>query len=588
MNKKKRLIWQIYPSYLLITLVSLLAASWYTSNSLRHFFLEQTTSDLLARGELVKKQIARHIFPPNPVLIDVICKEIGGSNSTRITVILPNGKVVGDSENNPLKMDNHSDRPEVISATSGQTGTSIRFSRTLQQSMLYAAAPLKINGKVKAVLRTSIPLTHIDNELKSIQIKIAFGGLFIAFLASGASLYISRRISRPIEKMKQGAEHFAKGDLRYKLLAPNTKEMASLAEAMNKMAGQLEKRLKTITSQRNEYEAVLSSMKEGVIAVDMEEHIISINQTASNMLKCNLIKLKGKSIQEVVRNRKLHRLIMETLSMGKTIESDIFLQQNGEKILNVHTTLLVDAAEKRIGTVVVLNDVTKLRHLENMRRDFVANVSHEIKTPLTAIKGFVETLVTAESYNSKETKHFLTIIEKHVNRLTAIIEDLLQLSKIEKEKDQIQLEEIPIKDIIESSMQLCRTKAKKKKLQIKLFCEDSLKVKIDPGLFEQAVVNLLDNAIKYSNDESKIHIDVIMTDSETIINFQDFGIGISKKHLPRLFERFYRADTARSRKFGGTGLGLAIVKHIVHAHQGYVTVDSFLGKGSTFSIHLPR
>lgn len=589
MKKKKRLIWQLYPSYLLIILLSLVAVSWYASRSFHQFFLDQTMADLKTRTQLLEKQISQYISLPGSDLPDRACKEIGAYAQTRITVILPDGKVIADSEEIPGNMDNHGNRPEVISAGSGQTGTAIRYSKTLQQRMMYVAAPLKMNNRVRGILRTSIPLTSIDNKLKSIRIRITLGGVFIALLASGICYYVSRRISRPIEDMKKGAEHFARGELEHRLASPNTKELGSLAEAMNQMAFRLQERIETVINQRNEYEAVLSSMEEGVIAVDMEEHILSINHAAFNMLGISLPSVKGRSIQEIIRNRELHSFVEDTLSSGKTAGGDIVLHQNGERILNVCTTPLCNSSEKRIGTLVVLNDVTHLRHLENVRTDFAANVSHEIRTPLTAIKGFVETLLGCPADDPEESRRFLGIIEKHVSRLAAIIEDLLLLSRVEQEDKimQIQLQEGPVKDIILSSVQVCQAKADEKQIQIKLLCDGELIAQTEPRLIEQAVINLLDNAIKYSHEQSEVLVETLRTDSDIIIRIQDSGIGIEKKHLPRLFERFYRIDRARSRKLGGTGLGLAIVKHITQAHKGHVAVESVPGKGSTFEIRLP-
>jgi two-component system phosphate regulon sensor histidine kinase PhoR len=266
------------------------------------------------------------------------------------------------------------------------------------------------------------------------------------------------------------------------------------------------------------------------------------------------------------------------------------LYQNGERILNLKSSPLLDANKEQIGTLVVYNDVTQLRRLENMRRDFVANVSHEIKTPLTAIKGFVETLYRGKVEKPEETERFLGIIQKHVDRLSSIIEDLLSLSRIEQEDEgrTIQLERGYIEDVFKSAIQICRPKAEEKEITINLICEEQLRSNFDPTLLEQAVVNLLDNAIKYSEPNSAIHLTANLNDSEVKIIVEDQGIGIAKKHLPRLFERFYRVDKARSRKLGGTGLGLAIVKHIAQAHGGQVTVKSTPGKGSTFTIHLPK
>ncbi|CAN2041293.1 two-component system, OmpR family, phosphate regulon sensor histidine kinase PhoR [Candidatus Magnetomoraceae bacterium gMMP-15] len=590
MKKNKKLIWQLYPSYLLIIVLSLAAVSWYASHSLRNFFIERTEADLKIHCYILEKQIARNFSPLDAVNIDKICKEINKNVLTRITVMLPNGKVIGDSIENPANMDNHADRPEVIRASAGQPGSAIRYSRTLSQNMMYAAIPLIINGRTKAVIRCSVAITSIENEVESIQIKIAFGGFIIALLASGICLYVSRRISRPIENMRQGAEHFASGDLLYRLHPPRTKEMADLAESMNQMAAQLEDRIKTVTRQHNEIGAIFSSMLEGVIAVDMEERIINMNQIAMDILQGNLKLFKGRNIQEVVRNQVLHKFIKETIITKKTIEGDIVLLKDKERILNICCTPLCDGSENLLGALIVLNDVTKLRHLENVRQDFVANVSHELKTPLTAIQGFVETLSESAVDNPGETARFLNIIKKHVVRMTAIIENLLELSRIENinEKNQIQFQEGSIKDVIESAIGFCQAKADKKQIKINLLCDDDLSIIMDIPLFEQAIINLLNNAITYSNNEkNEININAGLVNSVIIINIQDHGIGIAKEHLTRIFERFYRVDKARTRKSGGTGLGLAIVKHIIKLHRGWLTVESTLGKGSIFKIHIP-
>jgi len=258
--------------------------------------------------------------------------------------------------------------------------------------------------------------------------------------------------------------------------------------------------------------------------------------------------------------------------------------------LNIQTTSFRDEGENFIGIIVVLNDVTRLRRLENMRKEFVSNVSHEIKTPLTAIKGFVETLSHGAMENPGEAKRFLNIIEKHVNRLVAIIEDLMRLSVIEqKDKSkEIKLIKGNIRSVIKTAIQVCQAKAEAKSIKVDLICNEDISAGIDPPLLEQAAVNLLDNAVKYSDKDGLVQIEAIITDTEVCISFKDYGIGIPKEHLPRLFERFYRVDKARSRKLGGTGLGLAIVKHIIQTHGGYVTVESKSGKGSNFVIHLPK
>ncbi|MGB9439868.1 MAG: ATP-binding protein, partial [Desulfobacterales bacterium] len=409
-------------------------------------------------------------------------------------------------------------------------------------------------------------------------------------LAAGISLLISRRISRPIEEMKKGADHFAEGDLSLRLTAPDSEELASLAEALNQMAAQLDRRIKTIVSQRNELETVLASMLEGVVAIDNEERIININAAAAGFFDCKPEECPGRNLQEVIRNSALQHFVHKSISNKVPKEDDISLYHNGEKTLHLQSSPLLDANKVSIGTLVVFNDVTHLRRLENMRRDFVANVSHEIKTPLTAIKGFVETLRLGDVDKPEEIERFLGIIQRHVDRLSSIVEDLLSLSRIEQEDEgkTLKLEEGYVKDVFQSALQICHSKAEEKKININLICEEQLVSCFDSSLLEQAVVNLLDNAIKYSEPNSTIHLEGNLKDAEVKIIVEDRGIGIAKKHQPRLFERFYRVDKARSRNLGGTGLGLAIVKHIAQAHGGNVTVESTLGAGSVFTIHLPK
>jgi len=589
MKKKKRLLWQLYPSYLLITLISLVAVTIYATSSLREFYLDRIASDLRGRAYLLEKQILQFLGPLDTKVVDALCKELGKPSTTRITVILPSGTVIGDSDDDPDRMDNHALRPEVIQAKKGNVGRSIRFSTTLQQRMMYIAVPLMDHKRIAAVIRTSLPVTAIDEKLKSIEAQIALGGLLIAFVAAGISFYISRRISRPIEKMKEGAEHFARGDLLHRLPETDLEEIGSLADALNQMAAQLDDRIKTIINQRNELEAILSSMEEGVIAFDMDERIININQSAARIFETIPKDMLNRSIQEVIRNPELQQFVTQALSSTDHLEGDITLYRGGERIIYLHSTSLRDSSGDQIGVLVVMNNVTQVRRLENMRRDFAANVSHEIKTPLTAIKGFVETLCHGSVKNHEEIERFLSIIEKHVNRLTAILEDLISLSRIEQddEKKAIKLQKNPIKNVLQTAIGNCREKADLKDITIDQVCEENILAMIDPPLLEQAIVNLLDNAIKYSDEGSSVHVSAFQKDDSIIISVQDHGIGITKEHFPRIFERFYRADKARSRKLGGTGLGLAIVKHISQAHGGYATVESTPGKGSTFSLHLP-
>ncbi len=588
MKKNLRLIWQLYPSYLIIIIISLFAVSIYSSNFIESFFLERTKKDLVVCGKLLSNQISDFLTPLNLKALDDLCKKIDKSSSTRITVILPEGKVVGDSKKDIALMDNHLNRPEILTAAGGDIGSSIRESETLRIRMMYVAIPLFSKDSIIAVLRVSLPITSINNTIDKIQAHILWVGFLVALFASVLSFFVSKWISRPIEEMKQGAVRFA-SDLKHRLHKPFISEFADLADSMNHIAYELEKQMIAVKSQRNEYEAVLASMSEGVIAIDLDDEILNINQAAFSILKLFLRDVKGKSIQGIIRDADFHMFIKKATLSNVVEEGDFILYNPGNRIINSVSTPLRNASDKRIGTILVLNDVSNIRNLEKIRKDFVANVSHELRTPLTAIKGFVETLFDIGDENPEDRKRFLKIIIKHVDRLNSILEDLLSLAKIENRENEkgILLEEKNLKELINTVRQIVQAKADAKKITIELFVDDQIIIKIDKHLIEQALVNLIDNAIKYSKEETSIQISTDIKENELLISVQDHGTGIPKKHLLRIFERFYRVDKARSRDIGGTGLGLSIVKHIATAHKGRVSVESTLGHGSTFTIYLP-
>jgi len=330
-------------------------------------------------------------------------------------------------------------------------------------------------------------------------------------------------------------------------------------------------------------------MVEGVLAVDMEERVIGHNRAARELLGISSEDAEHRTLHEVVRNIDLQRFVARVLSTRESAEEEIVLRDGGEKYIQVHGTVLRDARGNSIGALVVLNDVTRLHRLEAVRRDFVANVSHELKTPVTSIKGFVETLLEGAMNEPESARRFLEVISRQADRLQAIIEDLLTLSRMEQDagRTQISLRVEPLNAVLKSAIQVCELKAQESNIRIKLSCPEDLKAKVNAPLLEQAVINLIDNAIKYSEAGSVIGVSGSRENGEVIIRVTDRGSGVAKEHLPRLFERFYLVDRARSRKLGGTGLGLAIVKHISQAHGGYPKVESAPGKGSTFSIHLP-
>jgi two-component system phosphate regulon sensor histidine kinase PhoR len=366
-------------------------------------------------------------------------------------------------------------------------------------------------------------------------------------------------------------------------------EVAVLSESLNEMAAQLDERLRLVTKERNQQEAVLSSMVEGVLAVDNQGRIMTFNQAATRLTGINFEQAPNQTLGAVAPNTPLAQFVAQILNSAKPKESEFGNLSQGGRILQVHGSILRDAHGKGIGAVVVLNDVTRLSRLEQVRRDFVANVSHELRTPITSIKGFVETLLDGALNNPEDARRFLEIVAKQSDRLNAILGDLLTLSRIEEgeEKANIETEVMAIRETLDAALQLCLKKASAKNIQVQLKCEENVQARINPSLLEQAISNLIDNAIKYSPAGSNVMIYAEHQHNEVMICVEDHGCGIAAEHLPRLFERFYRVDKARSRALGGTGLGLSIVNHIITAHGGRVTVESVLGTGSTFCVYLP-
>lgn len=545
---------------------------------------------MLEERAWITESYISYIWNRDPEInIDQLCKELRQKSGTRFTVIMPNGKVVGDSHDNPAFMENHANRPEIQQALSGTPGISIRYSPTLHETMMYIAVPIRTEDQISAVVRCSLSISDIQNSLWNIYTSLAVSGMIIAALAAVISFQVSRKISRPLEWMKSMAETIAHGELGHRLPIPANRELGGLAEAMNLMAVQLEDRIRTILQQRNEKDAILSSMIEGVLAVNREENIISINDAAAQLFQVDREKVIGRSIQEAIRNPELHRFVERTMSSRLPVEGDIVVRDSENHYLQVHGASLLDAEGERIGVVVVLNDVTHLRKLENLRREFVANVSHELKTPITSIKGYVETLLDGAIDSPEDSVRFLQIIVKHTDRLNSIIEDLLSLSRIEQDSERslVELQDTPLHTIIHSVVEYVGAKAKEKNITIESDCPEQVHAAVNPPLLEQALSNLIDNAIKYSEPDSRVWVTCRHTDGEVTVQVLDQGCGIEPRHLSRLFERFYRVDKARSRTLGGTGLGLAIVKHIAQAHGGQVTVKSTPGKGSIFTIHLP-
>jgi len=589
LKHSRKFIWQHLPLYLLILLFSLVFITYYASITMRKLYFRRMSNDLQARSLMLQNMIHFPLANNNISDAQKLCESIGNEVNTRFTIILPSGEVIGDSDEDPKNMENHANRPEIQKAMSGETGVSTRYSRTLKVEMMYVAVPFKTDNSIQGVVRSAVSVHYLSETLHHFYRQIALVGFLVILSAVLLSLVLSRQIRKPVNQLSEGAVRFGQGDLDYRLHISDPEEFMNLGNAMNQMAADLNKRIHTITQQRNEMEGILSSMIEGVLVVNIEGELIQFNHAATRFFDVDPEMAKGKSVQEVIRNMDLLRFIHQTLKQQKSNEGDIVIRGKEDRFLQAHGTVVFNHQKEVTGILVVLNDITKMKRLENIRRDFVANVSHELKTPITAIKGSVETLQNGAIQKPADAKRFLNILLKHTDRLNAIIEDLLSLSRIEEEAEEkaIPFEDSPLRPIVGEVVSVCESKASKKNIKIEWDCPETIIMKINKPMLEQALINLIDNAIKYSQSNSRVLLETELKNETLLIHVQDWGCGIPKEHHHRIFERFYRVDKARSRDLGGTGLGLAIVKHAVQAHGGLIQVESQLGDGSRFTIHLP-
>jgi len=587
--KKKRLIWHIYPSYVILSVLAMCAVVISASRIARSFYYERTDKQLNSASRLIVEQLAAQPDLLKGPGIDSLCKTLARKSNYRVTVILPDGTVVGDSEKDPVSMDNHRMREELSQALADGIGRSIRYSDTLKEKMMYVAIPLTVGSTHLATVRTSLSLSQISQATTRMWRQMAWDGLVIAVIAIAAALWISRRISHPLERIRQSTASLDWDSPQARLPSSDISEVDTLTQALNGMRDQLRTRMTTIQQQHDEQSALLSCMTESVLAVDAHKQLIKMNQAAEAQFHVKADESLGKNIMEVIRNADLLDLVNKTFASGMPEQREIYLT-DAQTYLMGNGSVLRRADGRRIGAVIVLNDITRVRKMERMRRDFVADVSHELRTPITSILGFAETLRDTSVEDASQRDHFLDIVYRQSVRLQTIVEDLLALSSIENEteKGEIELNKGHIATVIQAAAQACQPVATEKQIQLEISCTETLPTQMNLQLLQQAVMNLVDNAIKFSEPGSTVRVVGVETDDEIVIQVRDQGPGIAQEHHARLFERFYRVDKSRSRRLGGTGLGLAIVKHVALAHQGRVGVESEYGKGSTFSIHLPK
>lgn len=584
---KTRLVWKLLPSYLLILLVSVGALTWVSSRTMRAYQLSRTRESMFTVARVVA---ARIVDTPSALEIQDLMPfylSVDRASGYRLTVVRPDGVVVGDSRGDVPRMENHGSRPEVREALAGRDGQDIHFSPTLHRKMLYVAVPVRDPVSVIGVVRASIELEQYGAPDRGLRGHLLWAAVITGLLAVFMSVAVARGIARPIEGVARGVRQLAAGDLEKRLPELSIREFDELSATVNGMARQLSERIDTVTRQRDEQEALFACMAEGVLAVDRERRIIALNRAGESLFGVAEADVRGRNVAEAIRNADLHRLIDDTLAGQGRMDGELFIP-DGQRFIQVSGRLLRGPSNGPRGAVLVMNDVTRMRRLESMRRDFVANVSHELKTPITAIKGFADTLLDGE-HEPKTTQRFMEKIARQANRLNTLIEDILALSRVEHatEKGEVDLARGALAPVLRSAVRSCQSAAGERGSRVQLTCADDLAASINGRLLETAVTNLIDNAIKYGNEHQVIQVQAERDGGGCRIEVRDEGPGIPKAHWDRLFERFYRVDSGRSRSQGGTGLGLAIVKHVALAHGGSVSVAGEPGKGSTFTIRLP-
>jgi two-component system phosphate regulon sensor histidine kinase PhoR len=585
-----RFLWKLYAGYAVLLLITLVVVVVMVMRAITHTVLEEAHQRLYREAALLQAMALPVLQSAPDQELQRRLQMLDTTLQTRFTVIGADGAVVADSAEEPARMDNHAERPEIVAARTERFGTARRTSHTLGRRMLYLALPVRVDGRLLGYVRTAVPFASIDTHLRQFRTMVLVAAGVAAGLGLCGGFFFVRRVTQPLTSVTTVATSIARESQEQALTPHPGDEIHTLAEAVTRVGQHLRERMETLSRQRNQLLAVLGSMVEGVIAVDRDERVVHMNQAAGVILRMTPETSIGRHIWELTRMRAITDIVSDTIrGAEEVIREARVVEPAREQIIQLHAAPLRSSTGELAGAVVVLHDVTELRRLENVRREFVANVSHELKTPVTAIKGFVETLRDGALDDRPQAERFLDIVARHAERLQAIIEDLLSLSRLEQEEGALDLPHLDtaLTDVLQSAVQDCAVKAEARQMAVNVTCSPGLRARINAPLIEQAIVNLLDNAINYSKAGSTVWVEAAEEGADIILQVRDQGIGIPQQHLPRLFERFYRVDKARSREHGGTGLGLAIVKHIALVHGGRVSVSSAVGKGSTFTIYLP-
>jgi two-component system, OmpR family, phosphate regulon sensor histidine kinase PhoR len=584
------LFWKFSLAFLALLVSVLLAVGFFAERSFRHDY-ERIGFEQLAAIARVAQAHPPQWTPASPGQPEDLAPLRNwvaqmAASGARVTVITADGLVLADSQSDARTMENHATRPEIVEAMAKGDGRSIRHSVTINRDLLYYAVRQNTSAGPSTVLRFALPVETVDEVLSSFRHRLWLASFFILLVAGGISLLFSRSFTGRVERLKEFSRRVAEGDFRPLPRDNSGDALEALGISLNRTAARLDRTIHTLTEERNLSSAILGSMVEGVAVVNGSERLVFANPGFAEILDLDVPPTSGSALVEVVRQTELLEAVRKVLSGEPRVQSEIVTGTLRQHYFAI--TVAAVRAGDTIGAVVVLHDITELRKLERVRRDFVANVSHELRTPLTAIQGFAETLLAGAIDDPQNRTRFLEIILEHSRRLARLTEDLLMLSKMDAERLELEFRRLSVSQLIESCLETAQRRAAEKDLRISVNLPPKLPdISADRRRLAEVLQNLLDNAIQYTLPGGQIIVSAEMGDDEAIVTVSDTGIGIPQADQPRIFERFYRVDVARSREAGGTGLGLAIAKHLVEVHGGRLWVESEVGQGSQFHFSVP-
>lgn len=576
--------WRVVLPALAILLLSMLGLGVYLSSLVRQAYLSDLEAQLTQEARLIGDALAPVFasLPPDAAL-DKQADHYARFLDARITLIAPDGTVLGESHEDRAQMDNHLSRPEVWQALEVGRGSSVRLSRTVGYEMMYVAVTVNVDGRPVGIVRVALPLSRIESTIAGFRWAVILATALVAILVGGVILLAVGRIGRPIRRLTEVTQRLAEGDLQARLLPTTGDEVGTLTTAFNRMADRLQATLDSLQAERSRLVAILENMADGVLLSDYEGRVQVINPAAARMLSVTPDEAIGRSVAELLRHHRLIELWQRCRERGEGGEEMVELGTQGPLIQVQVTPLRRNGPH---GHLVLLRDLTPIRRLEVARRDLIANISHELRSPLASLKALVETLREGALEDRPAALRFLERAENEVDAMGQMVEELLELARIESGQVPLQLLPTPVSEVLFPLAERFRPLAERAGLTLSIQLPPSLpSLLVDPNRIRQVVSNLLHNAIKFTPAGGKVTVTATAGTGEVVLSVADTGVGISAEDLPRIFERFYKADRARSG--GGTGLGLAIAKHLVLAHGGRIWAESAEGKGSTFYVVLP-